>query len=159
MKLDPRMTVLRVTIKEMNSQLIDLETKLERANRHIESLQQQMFTVDRLRGDDPSIRFYTGFPNWDTFNAVFKYLNPGNKGQNISYWVSKLNVNVSAASYKGENEEAMRKKGRPRYLRPIDELFAVMCRLRQGFAEEHLAHLFQVSLSTVSRIFITNLVR
>ena len=64
-------------------------------------------------------------------------------------------MNVSAAVYEGENEEAIRKKGRPRYLRPIDEFFAVMCRLRQGFAEEHLAHLFQVSVSTVSRIFIT----
>ena len=30
-----------------------------------------------------------------------------------------------------------------------------MCRLRQGFAEEHLAQLFQVSVSTVSRFFIT----
>ena len=64
-------------------------------------------------------------------------------------------MNVSAAVYEGENKEAIRKKGRPRYLRPIDEFFAVMCRLRQGFAEEHLAHLFQVSVSTVSRIFIT----
>ncbi|XP_044167341.1 uncharacterized protein LOC122951389 [Acropora millepora] len=90
--------------KEMNSQLIDLKTELERANRRIESLQQQMFTVDRFRGDDSSIKFYTGFPNWDTFNAVFKYLNPGNEGQNISYWVSKINVNVSAAVYEGENE-------------------------------------------------------
>ena len=40
-------------------------------------------------------------------------------------------------------------------MRPIDEFFAVMRRLRQGFAEEYLAHLFQVSLSTISRIFIT----
>ena len=109
--------------KEMNSQLIDLKTELERANRRIESLQQQMFTVDRFRGDDSSITFYTGFPNWDTFNAVFKYLNPGNEGQNISYWVSKIIVNVSAAVYEGENEEAIRKKERPRYLRPIDEFF------------------------------------
>ena len=31
----------------------------------------------------------------------------------------------------------------------------VMCRLRQGFHEDHLAHLFNVSTSTVSRIFIT----
>lgn len=30
-----------------------------------------------------------------------------------------------------------------------------MCRLRQGFAEEHLAHLFQVSVSTVRWISIT----
>ena len=140
---------------EMNQQLIDLKSKLEKAHQHIESLQKQTFTVDRFRGDDSSIKFYTGFPNWDTFDAVFKYLNPGNEGQNISYWVSKLNLNVSAAVYEGESEELIRKRGRSRSLRPIDEFFAVMCRLRQGFAEEHLAHLFQVSLSTISRIFIT----
>ena len=31
----------------------------------------------------------------------------------------------------------------------------VMCRLRQGFSEDHLAQLFNVSASTISRIFIT----
>lgn len=31
----------------------------------------------------------------------------------------------------------------------------MMCRLRQGFPEEHLGHLFQISTSTVSRIFIS----
>ena len=30
-----------------------------------------------------------------------------------------------------------------------------MCRLRQGLPEEHLAHLFNVSVTTVSRVFIT----
>ena len=139
---------------EMNQQLIDLKSKLEKANQHIQSLQKQMFTVDRFRGDDSSIKFYTGFPNWDTFDAVFKYLNPGNEGKNISYWVSKLNLNVSAGVYEGENDELIRKRGTSRSLRPVDEFFAVMYRLRQGFAEEHLAHLFQVSLSTISRIFM-----
>ena len=110
---------------EMNQQLIDLKSKLEKANQRIESLQKQLFTVDRFRGDDSSIKFYTGFPNWDTFDAVFKYLNPGNEGQNISYWVSKLNLNESAAVYVGENEELIRKRGRSRSLRPIDEFFAV----------------------------------
>ena len=121
---------------EMNQQLIDLKSKLEKANQRIESLQKQMFTVDRFRGDDSSIKFYTGFPNWDTFDAVFKYLNPGNEGQNIPYCVSKLNLNVSAAVYGGENEEVIRKRGRSRSLKPIDEFFAVMCRLWQGFAED-----------------------
>ena len=115
---------------EMNQQLIDLKSNLEKANQRIESLLKQLFTVDRFRGDDSSIKFYTGFPNWDTFDAVFKYLNPGNEGQNISYWVSKLNLNVSAAVYEGENEELIRKRGRSRSLRPIAEFFAVMCRLR-----------------------------
>jgi len=47
------------------------------------------------------------------------------------------------------------KKGRARSLRPVEELFIVMCRLRQGFQEDHLAHLFNVSTPTVSRIVIT----
>ena len=94
-----------------------------RINGPIESLQKQLSTVDRFGGDDSSIKFYTGFPNWDTFDAVFKYLNPGNEGQNISYWVSKLNLNASAAVYVGENEERIRKRGRSRSLRPIDEFF------------------------------------
>ena len=55
---------------EMNQQLIDLKSKLEKANQRIESLQKQMFTVDRFRGDDSSIKFYTGFPNWDTYIRV-----------------------------------------------------------------------------------------
>ena len=33
--------------------------------------------------------------------------------------------------------------------------FLTLCRLRQGFAELHLAHLFNVSQPTVSRIFIS----
>ena len=40
-------------------------------------------------------------------------------------------------------------------LRPLDEFFIVMCRLRQGFPEDHLAQLFNVSASTVRRIFVT----
>ena len=95
---------------EMKQQLIDVKSKLEKANQCIESLQKQMFTVDKFRGDDSSIKFYTGFPNWDTFDAVFKYLNPGNEGQNISYWVSKLNLNVSAAVYEGERTNQKKRK-------------------------------------------------
>ena len=48
---------------EMNQQLIDLKSKFEKANQRIESLQKKMFTVDKFRGDDSSIQFYTGFPN------------------------------------------------------------------------------------------------
>ena len=45
----------------------------------------------------------------------------------------------------GEGELSNRKKN----------FFMVMCRLRQGFHEKHLAFLFGISLPTVSRIFIS----
>ena len=46
------------------------------------------------------------------------------------------------------------KKGCCRNLKTFDELFIVLCCLRRGFSEQHLAHLYGLVLSTVSRIFI-----
>ena len=97
------------------------------------------------------MRFYTGFPNWSTFLALFDYLNPGDEGENIAYWLSQSNVSVPVEFYDEEEGEPTRKLGRPRNLGPTHEYFAVMCRLRQGLPEEHLA----LSVSTVSRLFIT----
>ena len=134
-------------------QIVDLESNLERAKRRIESLQNQVFTIERFQSSDASIHFYTGFPNWKVFMSVFRYLNPGDMGENITYWLSSRK-NVSASVYE-ELAANGSKKGRSRSLRPIDEYFLVMCRLRQGFPEEHLSHLFDISTSTVSRIFIS----
>ena len=74
--------------------------------------------------------------------AVFRYLNPGDMGENITYWLSSM-PNVSAYAYE-EVTASDSKKGRSRTLRPIDEYFLVICRLRQGFREEHFSHLFQI---------------
>ena len=47
------------------------------------------------------------------------------------------------------------KKGRPRKLKPVEHFFLVMCRHRRGSREQHLAHLFGVSQSNVSRVSIS----
>ena len=86
--------------------------------------------------------------------AVSNYLDPGIEGENIKYCVSQSNSDLSTDVYEADRVVG-RKRGRSRTLRPVDEFFAVMCRLRQGFAEDHLAHLFQISVSTVGRIFIS----
>ncbi|PFX27783.1 putative RNA-directed DNA polymerase from transposon BS [Stylophora pistillata] len=59
-----------------------------------------------------------------------------------------------------EEEEASQntkkgKAGRPRKLAVNDEFFIVMCRLRRGLAELHLANLFGVSHAKISRLFTT----
>ena len=140
------------TETSLTQQIVDLESNLERAKRCIESLQNQVFTIERFQSSGASIHFYTGFPNWKVFMSVFRYLNPGDMGEN-TYWLSSRK-NVSASVYE-EVAANGSKKGRSRSLRPFDEYFLVMCRLRQGFPEEHLSHLFDISTSTVSRIFIS----
>ena len=47
------------------------------------------------------------------------------------------------------------KQGRPSTSKPVDKFFLTLCRLRQGFAELHLAQFFNIYQPTVSRIFIS----
>ena len=56
---------------ELRQQVLEQKSQLEIAFRRIEALQKQLFSVDRFKEDDSSMRFYTGFPNWSTFLAVF----------------------------------------------------------------------------------------
>ena len=104
---------------ELRQQVLEQKSQLQIAFRRIEALQKQLFLVDRFKEDDSSTRFYTGFPNWSTFLAVFNYLNPGDEGENIAYWLSQSNVSVLAAFYDESEGEPSRKLGRPRNLRPI----------------------------------------
>ena len=52
-------------------------------------------------------------------------------------------------------DELLTKNGRARSLKPVDEFYMVMCRLRQRFPEDHLANLFNVPTPTLSRKYIT----
>lgn len=76
------------------------------------------------------MRFYIGFLNWSIFLVVFNYLNLGDEGENIVYWFFQLNVFVLVEFYDELEGELLRKFGRLRNLRFIDEYFVVMCRFR-----------------------------
>ena len=45
-------------------------------------------------------------------------------------------------------------KGRCQILKPVEEYFIVLSRLRRGFSEHHLGHLYGVAQSTIRRIFV-----
>ena len=47
------------------------------------------------------------------------------------------------------------KQGKPKLLKPKEEFFLTLFRLRQGFKEDHLGHLYGISEATVSRITIS----
>ncbi|XP_077980524.1 uncharacterized protein LOC144435776 [Glandiceps talaboti] len=114
---------------------------------------QNEFSVTKFLKSNNDIAFYTGFPDPTTFLSVFEFLDPGDKSENIVYWKCAIEkVNLQNNDNSSQNNV---KLGRPRSLEPLEEFFLVMCRLRQGFAEQHLANLYNVSVSTVSRIIIT----
>lgn len=142
-------------INDIQRQLEELKLKEEDTKRRLESVQNRLFTLDTIKSKSPdALAFYTGFQSWDAFMAIYKYLDPGERGEKINYWLSG-NTDDSANYDDNNSEQSLSKKGRARSLQPIEEYFLVLCRLRQGFHEDHLAHLFNISTSTVSRIFIT----
>ena len=139
-----------IEIREtLESGVLSLKANIALVEQKCEQLEKHVFSFDNVKTDDSLLTFYTGFPNVQTMMALYEYLDPGVNGMNIKYWLSGQDNSQKAAAVNSV------KQGRPRTLTPSDEFFLVMCRLRQGFAEMHLAHLFKISQSTVSRIFIS----
>ena len=140
---------LVIQLNEMKQQLVNLTTRCE----HFE---KKSFSLNRFK-NDKSMGFYTGFTDGEIFDALYNFCDSGENGENIRYWHSSStdqDANVLSEN-DDEYEESFPKPGRPRLLHPKEELFITLCRLRQGFPEEHLAHLYGVSQTTISRIIIT----
>ena len=154
-----RNTLINDDKAKLDQQLLNCQRDLKNAELKILSLAPKVFTSQRFKHDDSSVRFYTGFPNWRTFICIFNYINPGCNGENINYWYCNDRDQRQASLNNNNNtvQTTHIKLGRQRSLKPVDEFFAVMCRLREGFREEHSANLFGVSTPTISRILISGI--
>ena len=97
--------------------------------------------------------FYSGFFNYKAFLASYEYLNPGDNGENVRYWLSDDDDEIPSEHYVS-SPQLSGQRGRSKSLKP-QEFFLTLRRLRRGFAETHLSHLFNVSQATVSRIVIS----
>ncbi len=128
-------------IIEITTSLANLKLEQEELTCRNAALQARVFSVQRFLQSDKDMNFYTGFPDRSVFEAVFEYLEPGKEGENINYWHS---VEDSTVHTNQNCEEHIPKQGRPRLLDPKEEFFLTICRLRQGFKEEHLSHLYNI---------------
>lgn len=143
----------RETCSSLRSEFCDVQKQAQELSSRLESCERRLFGFSRITSSK-SISFYTGFASVEVFEALYEFLDPGEEGENIRYWSSSLTDKDTTVDEE-EIIESSPKQGRPRLLHPKEELFIVLCRLRQGFAEEHLAHLYGVSQATISRIIIT----
>ena len=99
-----------------------------------------------LSGKDVAIRFLTGFEDCASFFAFFNSL--GDVVNHLRLWQGGKRL-LAADCHTGL------KLGRKRQYEPIDELIMTLSRLRLGLVEEDVAMRWNISQSTVSRIFQT----
>ena len=91
---------------------------MEKLTHPISVLEAGVFTIDRFESDK-DVTFHTGFRNRIVTESVFEFLDPGNKGENISYWHSDDSATVN----NHRCDEDAPKQGRPRQLKPKEEYF------------------------------------
>lgn len=99
------------------------------------------FRLANIKNNDSLVCFYTGFSTFFALKYFYDFLGPA--------------VNHLVYSQEGTRTDGEIKRCRPRALPPLEEFFMTMIRLRLGLLEQDLAHRFQVSQSTVSRIICT----
>ena len=154
-ELEEELKQAKSEINNLRRENTELNEKLAECERQQKEMSSRLFCVDRFTTDG-DISFYTGLSSYATFMAVFEYLNPGDNCSNIRPRGSVRDVPEDFYNSDSDDEENVQasKKGCRRKLKPLDEFFIVLCRLRRGFSEKHLAHLYGVAQSTVSQIFV-----
>lgn len=156
LKLKKEITVLQLekktmgktilNIKSVNQKLVkhtkNQEKKIKMQTQDITNIQKELkdlqllhnnskFRVENIKKDPHKLHFYTGFNGLNRYQAF---------------------ENLVKECY-DNTEEKDDNFGRPKKLNYSNELFLYFCRLRCGLLEEDLAYRFNISTSTVSRIF------
>ena len=145
---------LETDLQNKNAQLKDLTENVEHLEKEKQDREQEVasssmgdkhvcFSAENFRSQDKLIRFYTGIVNCNVFLQLFNFIE--DRCKDLKHWRSDIKVD--------ENHQQQLRQGRPLSLSMLDEYFLTLVRLRHAFPEEHLAYLFKVSRSTVSREF------
>lgn len=131
------------TIRELKRLLDEEKSKQKKLEICLEECQRTViFGIDRFKGNPTDFNFYTGLPDYLTFLAFCDFLQPERH-------------RISSIYYKAKpvHESYTNERGREPVLSVQNQIFLVLCRLRQGYRELDLAHRFDISMSTVSDIF------
>lgn len=110
-------------------------------------LEIQQLTVKQLKPlifkfcvTDEDFRYYTRFSSKEVFTVFWESVYPS--ASRLLYWSKAQRTDHETPSPQ-------------RKLQLIDELFMFLCRVAAGLQEKTLSSIFEVSLSTVSRIILT----
>lgn len=133
--------------KPCESSVKYFEIKIKNLNFQMNHIKSRYFTLDRFTSDYNT--FYTGLTYLATLDATCNYLDPWKNGETIRFCYSSNDKDVLNSHYDSvtdseseveETQSKVRGDSKPA-LTPREELFIVLCRLKQGFSEKHLGHL------------------
>ena len=96
---------------------------------------QADITIKDIQNNNEQVLFYTGLPDFETFNALFENLK--------KIGADRMNV----------DDCSLMEKLSLRKLRLVDEFLMVLMRLRLGLLVNDLEFRFKISASRISRIF------
>ncbi|XP_062568027.1 uncharacterized protein LOC134233958 [Saccostrea cucullata] len=100
------------------------------------------WSAEKIANDDGKTKYYTGLPSFAVFTWLFNFLRP--KAERMRYWVGS-----------NTDQDSDRQRVSTGSLGLIDQLFAVLIRLRLGLFTSDLAYRFCISESTFSKYFST----
>lgn len=119
----------------MNVQVVTLEHEIQQL-----TLKNQQPLISRFCVTDEDYRYYMRFSSNKVFTVFWESVYPS--ASRLVYW--------------SKAQQAARVIPSPQQkLELIDELFMSLCRVAAGLQEKTLSSLFEVSVSTVSRIILT----
>ena len=135
---------------EDNPELIEIIRELQEKVTSLEKdnlkLRERMITLDDIQRSEKLCSFYTGFPNYGTFKALFDYLKDAA--------VTKRNWRGGETANKSHFSDGFQRKPGPNSKLTLEEEFLiVMIRLKVGLFQKDLALRFGLSEATISRVF------
>ncbi|XP_076834484.1 uncharacterized protein LOC143480597 isoform X1 [Brachyhypopomus gauderio] len=124
----------------------ELREEVERLRSQIEDLSvRQRFCLRRFASSDEDIRFYTRFATYNHLMAFWSLIEPS---------TGKM-LRITRARAASKKNQDIIPCPATKSLQPIDEFFLFMNYLSLGLKQRDLAHRFNISQSTVSRIVVT----
>ena len=134
--------------EELQTLKAKLNSKFKQEQKEDKSRKRREMVMEDVLNSDDSVKFYTGISSLACFTLLLNTLLP--YAESMKYW----DKNKSQLSNYQKNLD-LKKPGRKRSLQINEEFVLVLMRLKLGLTERHLADIFSVTKSTVSRIYVT----
>ncbi len=126
-----------------------LHERIQELEARLAASETKNLSLETIQKSDKMCQFYTNLPNYDVFKGVCEHLEEKVNGQ-LNYWKG-----AATQRYWHFRQTMDQKPGPSRKLSFEQEFFLTLVKMKQGFQNEHLAQLFGVSDTLVSRVFST----